>query len=195
MIMDLDKIDMELISLLMSEDGRETYTNLGKGLAEIRDKPMSHVSVKKRIESLIEDQILKVQANTNIKEMNYFSAFILLETEDYQTQQRIIERFRMCPRVFSIDLITGKYNVIIRAVAPSLNELQCFLNMSWIKREKLRNIEILLSNENVKPRFLPIKFVPTKCLKQNRGACGTKCRLCDQFKDGNCDGCPASSFD
>ena len=128
--MTLDKIDKELISLLYTEDGRSTYTDLGKELKVVRGKSMSHVSVKKRIESLIEEQIVKIQANVNVKKLGYISSFILLETEDYETQKRIIERFRLCPRVFSIDLITGKFNIVIRAVAKSLDEMQCFLNMS-----------------------------------------------------------------
>ncbi len=193
--MTLDKIDKELISLLFHDDGRETYTNLGKELEIVRGKSMSHVSVKKRIESLIEDQIVKIQANVNVKKLGYVSAFILLETEDYETQKRIIERFRLCPRVFSIDLITGKYNIVIRAVAKSLDEMQCFLNMSWIKKESLRNLEILISTQNVKPNYLPVNMRPTKCLQSNRGACGSKCKYCEQFTDGRCSGCPASKFD
>ena len=64
--------------------------------------------MQKRLQKLVENEIIKIQANTNVVQMGYISAIILIETKEYEAQKRIIERFRLCPRVIFINLVFGK---------------------------------------------------------------------------------------
>jgi DNA-binding Lrp family transcriptional regulator len=190
----LDKIDQELIAFLI-EDGRATLTELGEKLVEIKGEKMSHVAVQKRLQKLVEQGLIKIQANSNVTAFEQISAFILVETKDYEAQRRIIERFRLCPRVVFMDLISGKYNIIIRVMAPCLKELECFLNYSWLKHEEgVRNLDMYISTTNVKPRFLPMPMTSSCNKASDKAPCGYRCNMCDLYKKGECKGCPATKF-
>jgi Lrp/AsnC family transcriptional regulator for asnA, asnC and gidA len=192
----IDKLDRELMAQLF-EDGRATLTSLGEKLGPAlsnNKEKISHVAVQKRLQKLIDNEIIKVQANLNVVQLNYISAIILIETKEYDAQKRIIERFRLCPRVIFIDLVSGKYNIILRAMASSLKEMECFLNYCWLKQEEgIRNLEIYISTTNVKPKYIPM---PTISIEEKRqiAPCGFRCNMCDLYKNKECGGCPASHF-
>ena len=188
----LDKIDKELLGLLY-EDGRVKLTELGQKMKNIKGSTLSHVAVQKRLQKL-QEKMIKIQANLNINAMEYTSAFILIETQDYATQRRIIERFRLCPRVGFMDLTSGKYNIIIRAHAPSLKELEFFINKGLKAEEGIRNIETYISSTNVKPRYMPIPLNTSIKKSDKRAPCGASCFFCDYYKNGECSGCRATKF-
>ena len=119
---------------------------------------------------------------------------MLIDTSDMETKKRIFERFRHCPRLVEMDETTGRYNIIMRAMAPSLKELQCFLNSSWLKRENLNKFEVYFSSNNVKPKFLPLPLIQFDSLASSKAPCGMRCHLCDNYKGGDCPGCPATDF-
>jgi DNA-binding Lrp family transcriptional regulator len=188
----IDKIDSEICSYLF-KDGREKYTEIGMKLKTIKGSKLSHVSVQKRIQKLIDNSLMKIQANVNVAKMGLISAFIMIETMDFAAQRRIIERFRLCPRVVMMDLVSGKYNIIMRAMAPNLKDLECFLNCSRIKNEQIRDLEIYISSTNVKPKFIPIPTISFEDRKDN-APCGTRCVFCDLYKTKECSGCPATKY-
>ena len=195
--MKLDKTDKELIANLF-EDGRAKLTELGTKLGEPGEEDeksgLSHVAVSKRLTKLVENEIIKVQANLNIVQAEYVSAFVMIETKEYEAQKRIIERFRLCPRVVFMDLVSGKYNIILRVMAPSFKELECFLNYSWLKNEEgIRNLEIYISTTNIKPKYIPVPMIACE-KKRPLAPCGFRCNMCDLFRTGECKGCPATHF-
>lgn len=194
----IDLIDRELIALLY-DDGRAKLTDMGEALGKVlvdKDKEkLSHVAVQKRLTKLIENQIIKIQANLNVAELDYISATILIETKEYDAQKRIIERFRLCPRIISMDLVSGKYNLILRAMAPTLKELESFLNYCWLKQEEgIRNMDIFISTTNIKPKFLPFPVVIFDSKRTGVAPCGFRCNMCDLYKNNACHGCPATHF-
>jgi len=196
MAVKVDKVDKELMALLY-DDGRTTLTSLGEHIAPVlnndKDK-ISHVAVQKRLQKLVENEIIKIQANVNISTLNYISAFILIETREYDAQKRIIERFRLCPRVVSIDLVSGKYNIIMRAQCTSLKEMESFLSYCWLKQEEgIRNLEIFISTTNVRPKYMPMPIISAVGKKQI-APCGFRCQMCDLYKHKECCGCPATHF-
>jgi DNA-binding Lrp family transcriptional regulator len=193
--MKLDKVDKELIGHLF-DDGRCKLIALGEymgAILEDKDK-ISHVAVQKRLSKLIDNELIKIQANLNVNAMSYISAIILIETKEYDAQKRIIERFRLCPRVIFIDLVSGRYNIILRVSAPSLKEMESFLQYCWLKQEEgIRNMEIYLSTTNVKPRYIPIPIMIAE-KKRAIAPCGFRCNMCDLYKHRECMGCPATRF-
>ena len=189
----LDKVDLELMALLF-QNGRLKLSELGMMLKSVKGSSMSHVAVQKRLKKLLANETIKIQANANVAQLEYVSAFVLIESKGYESQKRLVERFRRCPRVIFFDLVSGKYNVVLRAMAPSLKELECFLNYSWLKKEEIRNIEVMISSTNVKPIYIPIPLVPTDELQEGRAPCGSRCSFCDHYKTGECKGCPGTTF-
>ncbi len=154
---------------------------------------MSHVAVQKRIQNLEED-LIKIQANTNINEIEYDSTYILIETKDYETQRRLIEKTKLCPRVRLMELLSGKYNILINVCTPAINESNCFINSVIKSDDMIRSYKILNSTHNVKPKFIPISFISEKSRKEDRAPCGNNCLFCGMYKDGTCLGCPATHF-
>jgi DNA-binding Lrp family transcriptional regulator len=194
--MKMDLLDQEIIALLY-EDGRMKLTDIGNELGKVlEDKDhLSHVAVQKRLSKLLENNIIKVQANLNIAQLNYISATILIETKEYDAQKRIIERFRLCPRIVAMDQVSGKYNLILRAMAPDLKEMDCFLNMCWLKHEEgIRNYDIYISTTNIKPKFLPLQVISHPNKRTGVAPCGFRCNMCDLYKTNTCKGCPATHF-
>ncbi|KKL89757.1 hypothetical protein LCGC14_1911470, partial [marine sediment metagenome] len=67
--MRLDKIDRQIIEALFL-NGRESLTNLEKIIFKTDSETMSHTGIAKRIVKLENNEILKIQANTNITTLN-----------------------------------------------------------------------------------------------------------------------------
>ncbi|MHA1744670.1 MAG: Lrp/AsnC family transcriptional regulator [Promethearchaeota archaeon] len=190
---EIDKVDREIIALLFN-NGRETLTHLGEELEFVKGSKLSHVAVQKRLTKL-RQKTIRISAQSNLKALQLQSAFILIET-DHDTQRQIIEKTRLCPRVNSVDLLSGKMNLMMRLVAPSLQEIECFMS-SVIKSEfedGIRNYELFIGLENVKPKFLPVKIPFAAQRTSLHTPCGFNCQHCSMYKDTSCPGCPASKF-
>jgi len=120
----LDEIDKEILALLHT-DGRLTLTDLGKNLDSAKGSSLSHVSVQKRLQKL-QKKITKIQANLNMNALGYLSSYIFIETKDYETERRIIEKTRLCPKVYYVDRLSGKYNLLLQLSGPSTSDINCF---------------------------------------------------------------------
>ena len=190
----LDKIDEEIIALLFSIDGRMKLTEIGEKIKVIRGKEMSHVAVRNRLNNLIENKIIKIQPNLNVNKLDYISAFIMIKTSDSHAKHRIYERYRLCPRIQSIDTIMGKYDLIIRVMARDIKIIDAFLSESWIKHEKVDLMDVFHSTTNAKPIFLPILHLSEEQKFTKKAPCGRNCQKCEKYIYEVCPGCPATKF-
>jgi len=188
---EIDKVDQEIIALLF-DNGRKTLTQLGEELEFVKGSKLSHVAVQKRLGKL-RQKTIRISAQSNLKALQLQSAFILIET-DHDTQRQIIEKTRLCPRVNSVDLLSGKMNIMMRLVAPSLQEIECFISSVIKTDHQIRNFEVIHSLGNIKPRFLPVKLPLAIQQTSSHTPCGVKCQHCSMYKDASCLGCPASEF-
>ncbi len=188
----LDEIDEELIAFLF-ENGREKLTKLGEKLISVKSTSLSHVSVQKRLIKL-QDQIIKIQANINVSALHLLSAYVMVETKDYETERRVIEKIRLCPRVSLVDRLSGKYNLLIQMICPSLNDIDCFVSSVIKSDDHIRSYKVYNSTTSVKPGFLPVPQLSSSNKKKKSTPCGMNCLYCGMYKDGTCKGCPATSF-
>jgi DNA-binding Lrp family transcriptional regulator len=169
-----------------------SLTQLGEKLEFVKGSQLSHVAVQKRLAKL-RQKTIQIQALCNLKALQQQSSFILIET-DHDTQRQIIEKTRLCPRVSSVDLLSGKMNIMMRIVASSLQEIECFISSVIKSDDRIRNFEFHHSIENIKPRFLPVKMPFAVQKTSPHTPCGVKCQYCSMYKDASCPGCPASEF-
>lgn len=190
---DFDKIDREILHLL-SKDGRMSLKEIGEKIAEINDGiPLSHVAIRNRILKLT-PQYFKIQANLNVKANSIKSVYILLETKDYDTQRKLIEKSRLCPRIVSLETLLGKFNVIIKVIGESTQDVDCFISCVIQSDDMIRNYQILHCNDQIKPKFIPIPIVSSTSIHKMRTPCGQNCAFCSMYKDAVCKGCPSSYF-
>jgi len=184
----LDDVDRKIISQLQL-DGRTTLKELSKIVG------YTSMGIKKRVKNLLEKDVIKVSALLNIEPLNLCAAIMFLEIESAEAMNRLLERFKDCPRVVQIFTTLGGYNLIALVVAEDQETLEsisiekCSLRSS----EGIRRSEFYpIGNINYSP-FLPIREHLTHKEKTTT-PCNVDCRPCSRYKAEKCVGCPAMSY-
>lgn len=116
----LDAVDREIIALLQ-KDGRAPNVEIARvlGLAE--------GTVRKRLEKLLADGIIRIMAVTDPAALGLTAAiFIGIQTDLAQIGE-IAQELAAIPEVHSVSIVTGTYDVMIEAVLPSGEHLLSFL--------------------------------------------------------------------
>ncbi|MFX1588228.1 MAG: Lrp/AsnC family transcriptional regulator [Promethearchaeota archaeon] len=184
--MQLDHIDKQIINALFL-NGRESLTNLEKIIFKSKQETMSHTGISKRISRLEEADILKVQANANIKRLGYKALFILMEMRNYEEERKIIEAYSECPRVFLLAHVTGQYNLILGIMGQSIEVLHRFLNYCGpTNKDGILHSATIFVSELITPTFLPFNIFSSESKEQK---CGNVCAECTAYLDGKCRGC------
>jgi len=184
----MDDIDQKIISQLQL-NGRTTFEKLAKIIG------FSSMGAKKRVEKLLEKNVLKVSALVNVKQLDLDAAIVLIEIEGAEAMQKLLDRFKECPRVVHIFTTLGGYNIIALVVAENRDTLEsismekCSLRSSkGIRRSEFYPI----GNIHYSP-FLPIrKHLARK--ERKTTPCKVDCRPCNRYKADKCVGCPATSY-
>lgn len=184
----MDDVDRKIISQLQL-DGRTSFEKLGKLIG------FTNMGAKKRVDKLLERGIINVSALVNTEQLNLHAALVLIEIENAETMQRLLERFKKCPRVVNIFTTLGGFNIIALVVAEdretldSISVEKCSLRSGGgIRRSEFYPI----GNIHYSP-FLPVrKYLAHK--ERKTTPCGVDCRPCNRYKTEKCVGCPTTSY-
>jgi DNA-binding Lrp family transcriptional regulator len=186
--MTLDEIDRKIVSQLQL-DGRTTLKELSRIVG------YTSMGIKKRVNNLLEQDVIKVSALLNIEPLKLCAAILFLEIESAEAVHKLLERFRNCPRVVHIFTALGGYNLIALTVAENQETLEsisiekCSLRSS----EGIRRSEFYpIGNINYSP-FLPIREHLTH-KERTTTPCNVDCRPCSRYKEQKCVGCPATIY-
>jgi DNA-binding Lrp family transcriptional regulator len=185
-ILKLDKINLEIFNSL-TKDGKINYSKIGK------EHGVSHVSIKNRYENLIKKNIIKPTILVNFSKLDFKLAILLLEldTEGYENVKNL---YSNCPRIlFSFNVI-GEYNHVLVFFAEDLDTVETIFNSCMLYNLKgVRKSNILIFGSLSEDLFLPINFAQLDQQSENT-PCGTCCKFCKSFIQGQCIGCPASKY-
>lgn len=185
--MDLDDVDWKIIHLLQ-QDSRTTYRELGNAVG------YSGLGAKKRVNRLIDHNLIHPSALVNAEQLDIRLALIMLEVETPEAMQQILDRYQECPRVLNFFTSLGGYNLIALVMA----EDQGTLESESMEECALRSGEGIRRSE-----FYPIRSIPYSPfihLKQyvrshnDQAPCTANCRECPSFKNEHCIGCPTVSY-
>lgn len=146
----LDDIDLKILQVLF-EDGRKSFVEIAK------QTKLSSVGVKKRIEKLIRDNILKVQGLFNIEKVHTVSAEIGIEA-DSNAVAELAERFLQSPLVYHLVKTSGKYNLIVGLVAPDLGSIENFVTREIREKQGTKQIEVNIGELPIIPKWAPPIF-------------------------------------
>ncbi|MBC7129962.1 AsnC family transcriptional regulator, partial [Candidatus Bathyarchaeota archaeon] len=113
----MDAVDKKIISKLQT-DGRATLEELAKSTG------YTSMGVRKRLQKLIDQGAVKVSALMNPYFFKLHPAIVLLEMESSEAMERLLERFKNCPRVVHIFKTIGGYNLIALVVAEDKDTLE-----------------------------------------------------------------------
>jgi DNA-binding Lrp family transcriptional regulator len=153
------------------------------------------MGVKKRLDKLIEQNVIKVTALLNPKSLSLYAAIVLLEMENTEAMRKLLERFRGCPRVIHIFTTLGGYNLIAVVMAEDQETLEsismekCSLRSS----EGIRRSEFYPIGEIHYSPFLAIREHLTH-KERTITPCKVDCRPCQRYQEEKCVGCPAAHY-
>ncbi|MCW4005781.1 MAG: Lrp/AsnC family transcriptional regulator [Candidatus Bathyarchaeota archaeon] len=183
----MDDIDKKIVAQLQ-QDGRTTLQDLSKIIG------YTSMGTKKRLEKLINSGVIKVSALINPNALGLHPAIVMLEMESAEAMEKLLARFKDCPRVIQIFKTIGGYNLIALVIAENQETLES------ISTEKcsLRCSEGIRRSE-----FYPISdfyFSPFLQIRGNLAhkertitPCNVECSPCRRFEIKKCVGCPTTS--
>ncbi len=183
----MDDVDKKIIAQLQV-DGRTSLQNLGKKVG------FTSMGTKKRLDKLIAKGIIRVSALINPRAHELHTAIVMLEMESAEAMQKVLERFRECPRVIHIFKTVGGYNLIALVVAETKETLEsislekCSLRCS----PGIRRSEFYPVSETY---FSPFLQVRENLAQRERAVtpCNVDCEPCDRYETQKCVGCPTRS--
>lgn len=178
----IDEIDIKIISDLQ-KDGRIPFT-------KISDKiDRSTVTVWKRVENLVKDETIKIQANINLSKFYPLIALLDTEAKDFTVIRDTIEHFKDCPRTLLMFQSAGVHIVSIIA-AENMPTLESILGAcSFRISDGIRRSDVKIGNIQNPSLFMPLRV--TDHGGNDVSPCGCNCSECDKYKT-ECLGCPAT---
>ena len=183
----VDEIDKKIIATLQ-EDGRITLKDLAKIIG------FTSMGTKKRLEKLIDKGTLKVSALINPSSLKLHPAIVMLEMESSQAMQKLLDRFKDCPRVIQIFKTIGGYNLIALVVAENRDTLESISieKCSLRSGQGIRRSEFYPISETFFSPFLPIR---ENLARKDRAVppCNVECIPCNRYELQKCVGCPTTS--
>jgi len=183
----LDEVDRKIITHLQ-EDGRTTLQDLAKSVG------FTSMGIKKRLEKLEKKGTIKVSALINPKALKLHPAIVMLEMESAEAMQKLLDRFKECPRVIQIFKTIGGYNLIALVVAETQETLEsismekCSLRCS----EGIRRSEFYPISDTYFTPFLQIREDLTH-KERLVTPCDVDCDPCNRYETQKCVGCPTTS--
>jgi DNA-binding Lrp family transcriptional regulator len=182
----LDDIDKKIIAKLQA-DGRTTLQELAQSIG------YTSMGTKKRLEKLINKDIIKISTLINPGALKLHPAIVMLEMESAEAMQELLNRFEQCPRVVQIFKTVGGYNLIALVVAETQETLEsismekCSLRCS----KGIRRSEFYPVSETYFSPFLQIR--ENLAHKERKMTpCNVDCDPCHRYETQKCVGCPTT---
>lgn len=176
----LDQRDLKIIFSLCS-DGRKTITRLSK------DTGLSRPTVTNRLDKLMKQNILKVKACLNIKELEFPIVIIALEIYGRELRQRLEKRLIDCPRALILLRPAEKANLLAIFYGENQGTLRSTIE-SIVDQTGVNLVYAHYSDPPLFPEHFNLQVFPQK---GDVTPCGLRCIDCPSYKRGQCLGCPA----
>jgi Lrp/AsnC family transcriptional regulator for asnA, asnC and gidA len=124
----IDALDRQIIALLQL-DGRASNVDIARSIG------LAEATVRKRIERLLQDGVIRVAAIPDIDKLGLEIDAVIMLKVDLGLAKRIGEELAAMPEVRSVRYTTGEYDIIIEVILPAEDDLLQFLT------DRLANIQ------------------------------------------------------
>lgn len=182
MMRGLGEREKRLIRLLQA-DGRASLSNLGRALG------VSHVAVRNRIQSLRRRGLIRISAWINPSQLGLRHVIISIECVNREAEERIIRRFRDCPRLIFLSRNIGG-NLLAIMVAEDMGALEAITSECAMRTDEgVRRSDVVVGGDIVYPEHVPLRVH----VERSSPPCGIDCCSCRRYGEGSCPGCPASA--
>jgi len=183
----MDEKDRVIVSMLQ-KDGRLSLSEIA------REVGLSAMGVKKRLDKLIRGKEVKIKAMINPEKLGILTAIVAMELESAEALEKMLERFKNCPRIIRFFVTTGGYNLFALIFAEDYHSLESVSleRCSLRAQEGVRRFEMYPIQEIHYEPYLDIKATPDK--SRDIAPCGVYCGDCKRYLAERCLGCPATKF-
>ena len=182
----IDEKDRKIIAILQRE-GKATLSKIAEEVG------LSAMGVKKRL-SKLEEKGLKLKALLDVEKLKIITAIVAMEVESSEALEKIIEKFKDCPRIIKFFVTTGGYNLFALIFAEDFYSLESVSleKCSLRAQPGIRRFEIYPVQEMYYDSYLDVKVVADK--NREIAPCGVHCGSCKRYEQNRCLGCPATKF-
>lgn len=143
---ELDAVDLKIIQYL-SEDGRISFSNIGT------KTHLSSVAIKNRVDKLLREKVVRIEARLNIDQFYTMCAQIHVEA-DAKTVDQLIEKFEKRQEVYHLVRVTGMYNLLIGVVAHNWQNITDFIESEIRVLPGVRKIFIITGEIPLLPKTI-----------------------------------------
>lgn len=147
---DLDAIDLKILQSL-AEDGRVPLADVGKKVK------LSSVAVRNRLDKLLKEKVIRVEAGLNIDQFYTMCAQIYIETDE-KTVEDLVEKFEKRQEVFLLVRVTGMYNLLVGVLGNKWHNIQEFVENEIRPIPTVRKIFISTGEAPIAPKVIAPKF-------------------------------------
>jgi len=147
---DIDAVDVKIIQSL-TENGRAVLADIGKKLN------LSSVTIKNRLEHLLEEGVVKVEAGLSVEQFYTMSAVVYVEADE-QTVQKLIEKFEGMQEVFLLVRVTGAYNLLVGVLGYAWKSIEELVEKEIRSEAGVRQISLTAGETPISPKRIMPKF-------------------------------------
>lgn len=166
----LDAIDLEIIKNL-SQDGRKTFVEIAKNAG------LTAVGVKKRVEKLLKNEIIKIRGFLNTEKFYQASATVGIEA-DLKTISKLIKKLENCPLVYNLVKVSGHHNLVVDLIAPDQKRITDLIEKQLRSEPKIKYLEVDLGELPIVPK---VHSLPHFVDGSKKCPCQKKCNRCEYF--------------
>ncbi|MHA1912158.1 MAG: Lrp/AsnC family transcriptional regulator [Candidatus Kariarchaeaceae archaeon] len=185
-----EELDAATLKLMfdLQRDGRKSFVDLAKSIGV-----SSHSTAKKKLSTLEEKGIFRIIGETNAKKMDLDIIILLLSTFSVEDHNKVIESYKLCPRVIRVGSTIGEYDIFVIAYGAKKKPLESIIHGHCFGDEgiRIRNRLVLMLGEDMSPEFFSIRF--PEVTDNIKAPCDATCYDCKYLLNDTCEGCPALS--
>ena len=148
---EMNVLDLKIIAHLAG-NGRETFADIGKAIN------LSAVTVKNRVDKLLRERTIAIQAQLQADQFYTMSVQIFLEADE-QTVKKLIEKCEPKQEVYHMVRITGIYNLGIGLLAYNWHAIEEFIEREVRAEKGVKKIFIITGQLPIFPKTIPPKIL------------------------------------
>lgn len=130
--------------MILQEDGRRTTADMARTIG------VAEPTIRRKLNRLLDEQIVKLRAISDPVRLGFNApAFIGLDVERSQLEA-VADKLCSYPMVEDVVILTGPYDILIRAAFESSSHLYDFVLNELSKLEGIRDTHSFLIMRNLK---------------------------------------------
>ncbi len=146
--------------------------------------------MKKRLLKLIDNDLIKIQANLNLEKLGASLGMVKVELNPGVNVEEYLKKYRECPRTL-FALSSNEGDSIIEAIlAESEQELNAYIDCSTSRNNgQIKDWELIVTVSRFVPSFFPAGIlIPDR--ERNKLCADVDCKTCMKYRERSCSGCP-----